>query len=126
MKPGRELDALIAEKVMGYKRIDFKDLKHLENEDSPHIWVDPDGFKHGCSPPFSTSIEAAWEVVEKLQSNGGFVFEFKSSEKFVQAVFNHLLPTPETLWRGSTVWTEKVTAPHAICLAALKALGVEV
>ena len=43
MKPGRELDELVAKKVMGYK------YKVLE---------------------YSTDIAAAWEVVEKMKDNG--------------------------------------------------------
>jgi hypothetical protein len=51
MKPGRELDLLVAEKVMGYKR---------------------NHGVHGNVPFYSTDLAAAWEVVEKMKKNYGF------------------------------------------------------
>ena len=58
MKAGRELDALIAEKVMGWR---------LQAE--PYTcWNLPDGDQRIYTPNFSTDIAAAWRVVEKMRS----------------------------------------------------------
>lgn len=107
MKAGRELDTLVAEKVMGWTYRTFPDgacplVKH---------WYC--GEQYMLMQPFSTSIASAWQVVEKLKANGNNVW---------------------VEWAG-TVWVcgttsvfpdiEADTAPLAICLAALKACGVE-
>ena len=53
MKPGRELDALVATKVMGYKTPYNDSFIQVE-----------DGMMHYFDP--SENITAAWEVVEKV------------------------------------------------------------
>ena len=60
LQPGRELDALIAEKVMGFilstvhDGTDQRYCFHGLNHDAVKV------------EPYSTSIAAAWEVVEKF------------------------------------------------------------
>ena len=68
MNPGRELDALVAEKVMGWTY-----------SQSAMVWY-PSGlhpmanvFGHTI-PNYSTSIEAAWQVVEKITSDHWIAF----------------------------------------------------
>lgn len=93
----RELDAQVMIKVLGCH---------------PH----PKGWSNGFdifpvdwSP--SRDIRAAWEVVEKLQ--GGLRFELRRRpDGGFWAYF------------GEELSAEADTAPHAICLAALKAVGV--
>lgn len=84
MKPGRELDTLVAEKVMGWERTTL----YGETD----WWKTPDGREiqqsNVCPYRYSTDIFAARDVVEKV----------KEFEKF----------------------------PYAICLAALKAAGVDI
>lgn len=98
MKPGRELDMLVAEKVMSLKPL-------------------------GRVPHYSTDISAAWEVVEKINS---------SKNKWT---LNSLRCDPnDGKWqfgdidRDGSIWPDDKydSAPLAICLAALKAVGVEV
>ena len=114
MKPGRDLDALIAEKVFGWKRID------------PELfgWHDHDGdyMKKICDVPFySTSIEAAWEVVNN----------FESREYDVQLILSHGEQVKCRIGKmidilfNSSGFVYSDTAPHAICLAALKAVEGE-
>ncbi len=102
MKPGKELDRLVAEKVMDY-------YKNFDNILSP--------------PKYSTDIAAAWEVVEKLaeDTHGGFALnQLRFPHR--QGIRGYL-----TSFYGEThVEATADTAPHAICLAALKAVGVEV
>lgn len=76
LKPGRELDALVAEKVMG---LTVKDGWLFECRTVPC----PDG-KPGCCvihtdyfpvkpKPYSTSIEAAMEVLQKVKTKDNYV-----------------------------------------------------
>jgi len=109
MKPGRELDARVAEKVMGWT------YGHPcpEGMDCLH-WVDEKGEVRDHKPPqYSTDISAAWEVLEKFF--------------WVQVTAN-----PPHIWKatvitspakGSVAATAKgFTAPEAICKAALLAV----
>ena len=120
MKAGRELDALVAEKVMGIK------LCHHElHETRPtckycHL---NKGFwqpKWGrIEPPrhYSTDIAAAWEVVETF---AGKVYvgmaRGKYSGDWKAVIGDRVRPSYEI---------EAETAPLAICLAALKAKGID-
>lgn len=116
MKPGRELDVLIAEKVMGWtnirKRSEFpygtllSGIDHITNMDL-------------SIPNYSENISAAWEVVEKLSTNGWAVkmqIGFDSSRHYWDC---------EVFIEESHYGSAK-TAPHAICVAALAAVGVKV
>lgn len=94
--PPRELDALVAEKVMGYG----------PKNDPCHAgeW----------SP--STSISAAWEVVENMKEDGDVFIEWWQDDLWT--VSNKPIGV-----RDNGVILEADTAPLAICLAALKAVG---
>ena len=149
MKAGRELDALIAEKVMGWKlfRVGYcgtddetpeqgKYEKALDRAgfDSVgwYVWTGgkvvlwEDGFtKEHC---FSTNIADAWEVVEKLGRWRGFDFMLVMPDP--EQTFH--LHTYEAGWYEATndgperrVVSDADTAPLAICLAALKAVSQE-
>ena len=113
MEAGRELDALVAEKVMGWT---------IRNGD----WVDGEGYAqweafdsdYSDSPRFapSTDIAAAWAIFEKTLGH----------------VERRGHPIPGEEWLA-TIWYEGKagqafadTAPLAICLAALKVVGAEV
>lgn len=99
---GKELDALIAEKVMGWQM----DLDYKGND----YWVD---FKP------STNTADAWIVFEK--------FKYIEVEKLVNQFKCWIYP-PDPLIKtfdgsgAESEWCE--TAPLAICLAALEAVGV--
>ncbi|MDP9315132.1 MAG: hypothetical protein M3R24_30430, partial [Chloroflexota bacterium] len=104
---GRDLDALVAAKVMGFDadRIISGGGYRVGNHT-------PSVISWAHIPQYSTDIAAAWEVVEKLI---------------------HLDPLV-AIWGyedGSIGWycdfegskAHARTAPHAVCLAALKAIG---
>lgn len=123
MEAGRELDALIAEKVMG--------LVRCEKHPGSYCHALPDSpTKGGETRSYSTDISAAWEVVEKLSQVRPTCFIFKISKS---PGGNHKVWVYETMFRESydeflerlCVEAVEDTAPHAICLAALKAIGYE-
>lgn len=68
------------------------------------------------TPPYSTEISAAWEVVEKFPA----MQLFKYANGLGWDCYWHAESGP------LNVHAQAETAPLAICLAALKALGVEV
>lgn len=126
MKPGRELDALIAEKVMGCKVLWQASsvygpycgcLSGSRFQEGPHSG--PNRFDENLKD-YSTDISAAWEVAKKLANMLGVHGEFQI--RYVS--FNgewHV----DTESSGLIVHVAAETAPHAICLAALKAVGYE-
>lgn len=135
LKPGRELDALVAEKVMGWAPFAPQVLDKLGfHFCSPCDICGREGepFEH-CLPYFSTKIEAAWKVVEKVielpQFNDRHCYfniqqhraEFKEAE--VEMRLFELRDGEELLCGPYYVLGE--SAPHAICLAALKAVGYD-
>lgn len=90
----REIDALIAEKIMG--RI---------------------------AKPYSTDIASAWQVVEKFVKDGREV-----GVSFIRNPYNDFVGWicdigPKDGFRH-VISVEEETAPMAICLAALKDIGV--
>ena len=120
LPPGSVLDALVAEKVLGWHRWDPPQsiLHHglqwywtdgEAQEDSQGISLPSERAKNTWHP--STSIAAAWDVVEKI------VQEYR----WCDLTFNG------TAWECQ-INLEKCIAPSAplaICLAALKAVGYD-
>lgn len=119
-QPGRELDALVAEKVMGW-RVDFDSRRHwTELADislDRLVFTEPNGIFHGEQsindiPPYSTDVGTAWQVVERMKERGGCnVLTYPSG--VVQC------------WINGEHHAVANTAPHAICLAALRAIGAD-
>ena len=113
MSPGRDLDRLIAEKVMGRKVYGDRISRESPELDIPECWL----------PRYSTDISAAWEVLEKVCEGTDWSPQvgLKSCMMFGGFVNDWgLKPTKNVMI------TEAESAPHAICLAALKAMGVDV
>ncbi len=108
LKPGRELDALIGEKLFGVR---------YEFVHDDYMIPDPeDPIAYDVCPHYSTDITAAWQVLEKLMS----------MTKQQDIHLEHL----EGEWGVSTChelgewkdWVRAETAALAICRAALQAL----
>lgn len=124
LKPGRELDALVAEKVMGWKQYTFPDAEWCQGYAGKQYWQDgvttvtctnEDGTPN-C-PNYSTNIAAAWAVIEKLRAR--------------EPLFRFFMDyNPQALWCVNIAPFPPVTRcespSHAICLAALRAVGVSI
>ena len=106
MEAGRELDALVAEKVMGYEDMGIGIGLRFQKPSQTGVKVLYE------LPSYSTRIAAAWEVVEKLR------------EQFIAVTITTMGPrdqvhvfTTHNGERMTKVWDD--TAPLAICRAAL-------
>lgn len=103
LDPGRELDALVAEKVMG---ISNSELKYHYGFSSYH---------------YSTDITAAWQVIGKIKS-----MQFSKRHLFIDECAR--LVSCELGFTGSDRVHHSEVLMHItlrmICLAALKTVGL--
>lgn len=117
MNPGRELDVLVAEKVLGLviTYVPERAAIGARLEDVPYVDVGTDDERY--LPAYSTYIGAAWEVVEKLTPRHFTRIELTFEIDTWSVAFGQ--------WGSSAPRAEATAAflPHAICLAALKAVG---
>lgn len=135
LEAGRELDALVAEKVMGeaepvyvpgWNQVFTATFNGdaLWSEKGNWYWI-CDGNKDDgvfCYPrPFSKDIAAAWQIVEKMAEND-------ISLHLAEVVPSSDAIVWEVMFSGrdiSDTYTCEMSVPFAICLAALKAVGVD-
>lgn len=115
MKAGRELDALIAEKVMGWRNCEVSGWRETRAYGKPPYFDDSD--PDVCINDYSTNIADAWLVVEKFDTQNHTVRISNTMGGDWSCVIHGV-------WGEERVVAENV--PLAICLAALKAVGVEV
>jgi hypothetical protein len=129
MNPGRELDALIAEKVMGLVKQqcpggDFMEFAggggwRCSTCGFEGAWGE-EGMEHEkLIPHFSTDIKAAYEMQDTLKAKSYYFRTHSNKNGWYVGIY-------KTGKRGLLSWAEASTIPHAICLASLKAVGVEV
>lgn len=126
---GRELDALIAERVMGIAPEEWRYRCYVERHERDEAWcyhcraLIGDAEVDGRIPqPYSTRIEDAWLVVEKMRADGwrvrlddepeGWGAWFRRGHDPIDP----MIP----LYEGDV---RLASMPHAICLAALAALA---
>lgn len=82
-------------------------------------------------PPYSTDLAAAWQVVERL-SKRGWELQLNNDRNMAACMVSFSCPygpckihgTTTDNWHGTGV-VARDTAPHAIAIAALLAVGVE-
>lgn len=145
LPPGPELDRAVAEKVMGLEHRDWKPYCAAEGwypkdypscvprdrngRSGPESY--PDDYRNDL-PMYSTRIQDAWEVVRELESQGWEQIDLSKdwdSRKWRlrlgrwaatvggHTVINDLRPD------GRRSLLESTEPEHAICLAALAAVG---
>lgn len=135
LKPGRELDALIAEKVMGLEVISaparYLEIAERGGDFFGRSFVttvlchnetfsrQSPGRTIAIVPQYSTSIDAAWRVVDKLRAANQWIridcFKGKWTAGPVEMC-------GDEDYIDNNI--EADTAQHAICLAALAVKGV--
>ena len=114
---GRELDAEVATRVIGWHDVKFQPIANAFGEkvlDEYAGHPPNDLLKSAIIPRYSTSIQAAWEVVEKM----------KTLSLFVAVISAQGQPWVCKINKGTLFVEEKAdAAPLAICRAALRALA---
>lgn len=103
---GRELDALVAEKVMGFEVTNYEPIGIRKGG-----WILP-------IPNYSTEIKDAWEVVEKLNLFEKYLLAKSDVNWCIGGDFSRELSFEEQAIASGN------TAPLAICRAALKVMGL--
>jgi len=122
MKPGRELDALVAEKVMGWVEFSPIDPTIDFGVHGKYRWnyaKDPKDGKQKPIPWYSEDIAAAWEVVEKMLERGGCeigCYGSKNGAKWFEV---------NVITMNGEVTVTAQTPAEAICKAALLAVMEE-
>lgn len=119
MKAGRELDILIAENVMKLTRVTETDI-FADLNTGPH-------FPALVLPKYSTDIAAAWEVVEHFSGRYTKIILSKHAGRgyFLSIYSDGDQKGDQTQSGFAFPYQGAETAPHAICLAALRAVGYE-
>ena len=110
MEAGRELDALVAERVMGL------DVKITDWKSDRYGRYKVKHYRVGNSflPEYSTDISAAWTVIEKMINLDYGIHMGLNKGNFEIAIY----PLGDSDW----IYISAPTAPLAICKAALKSL----
>lgn len=105
MKPGRELDKLISEKIFGEKFRPYTQLiTTMPSKTVPE------------TPFYSTNISAAWEVVEKIKAH-------QTIEIIGNSYYGQGDATGYSVKINGRLCSHQAeTAALAICLAALEAI----
>jgi hypothetical protein len=119
LSPGRELDAAIATQVMGWHDVKFQPIANAFGEkvlDEYAGHPPNDLLKNAIIPKYSSNIQFAWDVLEKLKTI---------------SVFAAVISAKGQPWvckvNKDTAFVEERAdaAPLAICKAALKAMSGE-
>lgn len=112
MKPGRELDALVAEKVMGFTKDEIGIWKQHEIGDG-HLFST-------LLPEYSTDIAAAWKVIEMLDQHIELIRTSVDPQHISEIkTMKYTVKIPVTC-SDVVITVSDETAPLAICLAALE------
>lgn len=155
LQPGRELDAMVAERVMGWRWMkwaavtddplsalvppaEIYNRRHWRPSDVSAEryydwdtigWTDKADKFHSGFPRYSTDIAAAWDVAEKMQSElrevgsrGGICDVRLTVHRYGPDGAYRVVFSKHPMRRlYAAAWSKSL--PHAICLAALKAVG---
>lgn len=113
MKAGRELDILVAEKVMGWFWENEILVSPIGDEKRQQGGVYINGIPHSL-PNYSTNIADAWQVVKRMKRKKYKVEIIETPVKSFCSISDSNYEIAES---------EAETVPHAICLAALDAMG---
>lgn len=127
MNPGRDLDILIADKVLRLKKLN----EGFEGSNFEPVFA-YDNISGYRADDYSTNIQAAMDVVEEIKNMHPYIICWGGVHPGVFA-----MEWDETKWRVGwkidieyegdcfQVCAVAETLPHAICLAALKVVEYE-
>ena len=118
---GKDIDALVEERIFGRHAHSWKrDYATVRMSVCESCGARATGGQTYIPNAYSTSIAAAWSVVGELRSSG-WTFELSVEQEDFDQACQVVFSKPGR--RGAS---EQRRVPLAICLAALKAVGVEV
>jgi hypothetical protein len=118
---GRELDALVAEKVMGWAEVSRRPIANAQGEHviDEYTGRAPGGPPQGqLVPRYSTRIQDAWPLADRLREEHAFV-----------ALISGKGPAGAQPWickvnkEGVFIEERGETAPLALCRASLRSVG---
>ena len=120
-----KLDRLVAERVFGWSIVAASDGEPIWSNDCGT----PLAFQYASAPVkfgphFSREIAAAWDVVEHLRKQT----KESGARKYLVSILDHpntFEVVVENHDTGDSVYACDESAPMAICLAALRAVGVD-
>jgi hypothetical protein len=115
----RKIDALVAEHIFE-KVVYFSDGEFVKADGTPihdYRMRDKKGSYREFTPHYSTDIAAAWEIVEKLHGQS-FRIETGSDGVNRYRCFSY--------YKDTNISVRATTAPLAICLLALKVMGIDI
>lgn len=135
METGRELDILVAEKVMGHKVVHTtwnKGKSHSYTIGEPDYYDEAGDMKlWNPVPNYSEDIKDAWEVVDKLKTVNSEIYHLSRALRLTLSYVG----SKSNKWRAefdlendnagddTTYWYAEAETPElAICNAALKTL----
>jgi hypothetical protein len=119
LQPGPELDRLIAERVMEWEYGQTgTDYSGYYKPGHPPL---KEPMRHGHFSP-STNIAHAWEAAEKLKELGVLLLVFPHREAWAVGILEREPCHPDHFLDDSLNGIVYGKVPHAICLAALKAV----
>jgi hypothetical protein len=119
-KAGPELDAAVAEKIMGWKSDGRWWAGSKGLTDSATTGFEVGESRYRFSP--SEFIDHAWLVVEKLQEDRSIIRVEGQKSRWEVTILHAWAGTPPKDYVPPSA--KAPTAPLAICLAALKARGL--
>ena len=140
LPPRRELDALVAEKVMGWRRVNIGPDYNGEH-DGCEVLLSPTMMLSEVAPylprtgpvplwyfvpDYSTVLGATWQVVVQMERNDFWAKLTRKSEYYKTRSDRPLWRVEFRCVRGATRGEHSGTAEeieHAICLAALAAVA---
>jgi len=128
MKAGLECDALVATNVMGLESFVEENGDVIVVDQNLKTYFPGTNNKQGFAP--STRIQDAWMVVEKLKEMGYRIDIININSENNAFVQSGIAKVGD--WRvyinshEKNIYKTHESAPLAICLASLKALGAEV
>jgi hypothetical protein len=122
MLAGENIDMLIAERVMGWRWIEYDSEINLHQPARHKKLIAPNDHAHiGCCssdgdlPAYSVDMAAAWMVLEKLHNDYGFNIDI-----YLEVGFDPMCDIHPPALEG---WSIRAgTVPLAICHAALTAI----
>lgn len=123
MSSNRKIDAMVAEKIYGWRWVRVPGGKmELAHPDDATGFMGDDSINLRHPPRFSTDPSAAWSVVDKM-GRDGYLFDIDNFTGTDAEPWNVRCNKRGTDWDDTAVVGEASTPMLAACLCCLRAVG---